>query len=120
MLDAFAFVVAEALLDPTLVAGALVDRDPDLPVGAGHRLGEEAGELALDVEKADLAEIEEARVEVRPHAQIAAAGVVGQMVRVIESRAIGLGLGFRGPAEIDVVDRAPVAVAIDEIQEAAG
>lgn len=120
MQDAFAFVVAKALLDPTLVVGALLDRDPDLAVGAGHRLEEEAGELALDVEKADLAEIEEALVEVRPHAQIAAAGVVGPMVRVIESCAIGLGLGFPGPAEIDIVDRAPAAVAIDAIQEAAG
>ena len=73
MQDAFAFVVATALLEPPLVAGALVDPDPDLAVGAGHRLGKEAGELALDAEKADLAEIKEALVEVRPLAQIAAA-----------------------------------------------
>jgi hypothetical protein len=67
--------------------------------------------------KADLAEIEEALAEVRPLAHIAAADVVGQMVRVIES---WLGLGLPGPVEIDIVDRAPVAVAIDAIQEAAG
>ena len=39
------------------------------------------------------------------------------MVRVIKS---WLGLGLPGPVEIDIVDRAPVAVAIDAIQEAAG
>jgi hypothetical protein len=37
-----------------------------LPHGAGHRLGEQAGDLPLDVEVADLAEVEEPLVEVGP------------------------------------------------------
>jgi hypothetical protein len=59
VLDALALVLAQELLDLALVVLALVQRDADLAAGAGHRLGEQAGLLALDVEVADLAEVEE-------------------------------------------------------------
>src|SRR5512146_3073011 len=59
VLDALAFVLAQELLDLALVVLALVERDADLAARAGHRLGEEAGLFALNVEVADLAEVEE-------------------------------------------------------------
>ena len=115
MLDALALIFAEELLDLALVVLALVERDADLAAGAGHRLGEEAGLLALDVEVADLAEVEEPLVEVRPDRHPAAVDVVGQVVEVGELR-----VRVRHPLlpiwmeiEIDLVDLA-FAVAVDE------
>ena len=44
----------QELLDLAVLVLALVERDADLVVGRGHRPGEQAGLLALDVEIADL------------------------------------------------------------------
>src|SRR5215217_135894 len=68
VLDALALILAQELLDLALVVLALVERDANLAVGRGHGLGEEAGDLPLDVEVADLAEIEEPFVEFGPMA----------------------------------------------------
>ena len=54
VLDALALVVVQEFLDLRFVVLALVERNADLAVGAGHGLGEQAGDLALDVEVADL------------------------------------------------------------------
>ena len=62
------------------------ERDADLAARAGHRLGEQAGTLALDVEVADLAEVEEPLVEIGPDRHPAAIHVVGQVVDVGELR----------------------------------
>ena len=66
MLDALALIFAQELLDLALVVLAFVQRDADLAARRRHRLGEEAGDLPLDVEVADLAEVEEPLVEVGP------------------------------------------------------
>src|SRR5262249_35160678 len=58
VLDAFAAVLAQVLFDLRAVVLRLVDGDLDLAAGAGERAGEEAALLALDVEVADLAEVE--------------------------------------------------------------
>src|SRR5215213_2854790 len=68
VLDALAFVFAQELLDLALVVLALVQGNADLPAGRGHRLGEEASLLALDVEVADLTEVEELLIKVGPDA----------------------------------------------------
>ena len=107
VLDALALIFAQELLDLALVVLALVQRDADLAAGRGHRLGEEAGLLALDVEVADLAEVEEPLVEIGPDAHPAAVHVVGEMVDVGELR-IRLGhplLPVGMEVEVDLVDR---------------
>ena len=86
VLDALALVVVQEFLDLRLVVLALVERDADLAVGTGHRLGEQAGDLALDVEVADLAEVEHALVEVGPGLHVAAVHVVRQMIDVGAAR----------------------------------
>src|SRR6476469_700868 len=68
VLDAFALIFAQELLDLALVVLALVQRDADLAAGRSHGLGEKARLLAFDVEVTDLSEVEEALVEVRPDA----------------------------------------------------
>src|SRR5262249_10155184 len=50
VLDALAVVLADELFDLALVVLALVERDADRAVRRNHRLREEAGRLALDVE----------------------------------------------------------------------
>src|SRR5260221_7109392 len=80
MLDAFTAIGFEIFGDLRLVVGALVDRDADLAARAGHRLAAQAGQLALDVEIASLAEIEELLVEIGPLRHAAAVNVVGQMI----------------------------------------
>jgi hypothetical protein len=60
VLDALAVVAVQVLLDLAgLVVAFFVDRDADLAAGAGHGLALDAGDLALDVEVAHLAEIEQ-------------------------------------------------------------
>ncbi len=59
MLDALAAIGVEIFLDLPGIAGILVDRNPDLAVRAGQRAREQAGGAALDVEEADLAEVEQ-------------------------------------------------------------
>src|SRR6267378_4494679 len=64
--------LAVILLDLRAVVRGFVDRDADLAARAGHRLGLEAGQLALDVEVADLAETEQPLVELGPFLHAAA------------------------------------------------
>src|SRR5262245_44425118 len=116
VLDAFAAVLAQVLLDLRLVVLRFVDRNADLPARARHRAAEEPGLLAFDVEVADLAEIEQLLVEARPLVHVAARDVVREVIDVREPRGPRTG-GGRDRHEVDVVDRAP-AVAVDEINEA--
>jgi hypothetical protein len=93
VLDALALVFLQVFLDLALLAGILVDGDADLPVRARHGAGVEAGELPLDVEVADLPEVEEPLVEAGPLVHAAAMHVVRQVVDVPEARALGCGSG---------------------------
>jgi hypothetical protein len=118
MLDALALILAKELLDLALVVLALVQRDPDLAARAGHRFGEQAGLRALDVEIANLAEVEEPLVEIGPHRHPAAVNIVGEMVDVGQvRRMIGLDLPpIVEKVEVGLVDRSLLAVAVDEKQ----
>src|SRR6266403_1453018 len=51
VLNALAVILLEIFLDLRAVVRRFVDRDADLAARAGHRLGLEARELALDVEE---------------------------------------------------------------------
>src|SRR5205807_1040212 len=75
----------------------------------------QAGELALDIEEPDLPEVEELLVEARPFIHEAAVHIVGEMIDVVEPDALRRGIALADPVEIDVVDRALVAIAIDKI-----
>jgi hypothetical protein len=66
VLDALAVVALEVFDDLPRLAPVLVDGDADAAAGGGQGAGQEARELALDVEEADLAEVEQAAVEVEP------------------------------------------------------
>ena len=117
VLDALAVIGGEIFLDLRLVVGAFVDRDADLAARAGHRLGLQPGQLALDVEVADLAEIEEPLVEARPFIHAAAMNVVGQVIDVGEADALRIVIDPRQEFEIDVVDAALLAVAVDQVDQ---
>src|SRR5690606_22563731 len=80
VLDAFAVVRLEVFVDLRLGIGRLVERDAHHAVRRGHGLGEQAGLGALDVEVADLAEVEQPFVVVRPLGHVALVEVVGQVV----------------------------------------
>src|SRR5215216_3773625 len=114
VLYALALVLLEVLFDLPSLARVLVDRDPDLPVRARHRAGVQPRELALNVEVADLPEVEEALVKTRPLTQPAAIDVVRQVVEVVQADPGGPWIGFAEPLEIDIVDRPFRAVAIHE------
>ena len=116
VLDAFAVIGLEVLLDLGLAVGRLVDRDADLAAGAFQRARLETGLLPVDVEVADLAETEQALVEARPVVHAPLVHVVGEVIDTEESRAP---VRHRAPGrhEIDVVDRA-LAVAVDEVDQA--
>ena len=117
VLDALAAIGAQIFLDLRLVVGRFVDGDADLAAGAGHRPALQAGQLALDVEVADLPEVEEPLVEVRPQVHAAAMDVVGEVIDIGQAGAARVGLHARHGHEVDVVDAA-VAVAIDQEDQA--
>ena len=117
MLNAFALVLLQVLLDLAVIVGGLVDRDPDLPVGTGQRPAHEAGLLALDVEILDFAEVEGLVVELVPRVHVAADDVVGQVVEVEEAEALGARVRLAQPLVIRLVGAALVTVGVDEIEQ---
>ncbi len=119
VLDAFALVALEIFLDLALVVGALVDRDADLAAGRGERAAGQTGELARDVEEADLTEIEGLRIEPVPGVHVATPDIVGQVVEIVEADPYGPGIAFAEPGEFRVVGRALRAIAVDEIEKRA-
>ena len=109
VLDALAAVKLQVFGNLALVVAALVDRDSDLAAGAGHSLALQACQLALDVEIAHLAKIEEALVELRPFLHPPAEDVMGQVVDVGQAmahrvRGHGLAFGIQQRHEVHVVD----------------
>ena len=122
VLDALALVGREVLLDLRFVVQGFVDRDADLAAGADHGPALEPGDLALDVEIALFAEVEQPLVELRPFVHAPAMHVVGQMVDVGQTDAgtaiARTGAGVLDGDEVDIVDGA-LAIAVDEIDQAA-
>ncbi len=114
VLDALALIGAEELLDLAVLVLRFVQRDADLVVGRGHRLAEQPGRLALDVEIADLAEAEDALVELGPVRHPPAVDVVGQVIERVQADAAVV-RARAGRAEVDVVDLV-LAGAVDEVQ----
>ena len=114
VLDSLAFVRAEKFLDLAVLVLAFVERDAYFVVGCGHRFAEQPGRLTLDVEIADLAEAEDAFVELGPVRHPPAIDVVGEVIeRVKANRAV---IDRRsGRTEVDVVDFV-LARLIDEVQ----
>ncbi len=119
MLDALAAIHLEIFLDLAGIAGVFVDRNADLAVGTGQRPREQAGRAALDVEKADLAEIEQSFVEAGPDIHAAAMDVVGEVIDIMQPGAFRPRVFGAEPLELGVIGRPPGAVAIDEIEQAA-
>ena len=107
----------QVFFDLALLVGALVDRDADLAVGAGQRAGKQAGVFALDVEIADLAEIEDALVEARPDVHAAAPDIVGEVVEVVEALAHRRRVARAEPIELRLEWRALGAVRVEEVEQ---
>src|SRR6476659_4592436 len=100
VLDALAAIAIQIFLDLAGLASVLVDRNPDLAVGAGQRAREQAGGATLDVEEADLAEVEQLLVEARPHIHAAAMDVVGEVIEIEQAGADRLGIAGAQPLEL--------------------
>ena len=132
VLDALAVVHVQVLLDLAgLLVAFFVDRDADLAAGAGHGLALDAGDLALDVEVADLAEVEQPLVEVGPLGHAAAVHVVRQVVDVgqavagrVQRFAHRAGSGSKSTSKKPMLPMSPslravlAAPAVDEIDQA--
>ncbi|VXC50053.1 hypothetical protein SPHINGOT1_10354 [Sphingomonas sp. T1] len=118
MLDAFAIIIADELLDLAVVVLALVQRDPDRAIGRDHRLAEQARRLALDVEIFLLFEPENLAVKGRPGPHLAAFYVVREMVEQIETDRI-LRLGLRRARDLipGIVQAASAAMTVNKIEQ---
>ena len=120
MLDAFAAELHQEFLDLAGAArGFLVQGDADAAIRRGHGLGGEAGVLALDVEVADLPEIEQPLVERRPVGHAAAVHVVREVVHHLQADAARMPVHAREEGEVDVVDGLAVLEAVDQVQRRA-
>ena len=102
--SAICFVIADKLLDLRMFVLALVERNPDLVVRCGHGAAEKARRLALDIEIADLAEIEDALIIFGPDIHLPALQVVREVIERVEADAVGLGHGAFDRLEIDIID----------------
>ena len=120
VLDALAVEPHQELFDlPRALGRFLVQRDADLAVGRGHRLAGEAGVFALDVEVADLAEVEQLLVVLRPERHAPAVDVVREMVHDLQAHAHRMARHAVEPLEVDVVDALAVFEAVDQVQRRA-
>jgi hypothetical protein len=120
MLDALAVIGTQKLVDlaaPRLAF--LIEGNADEAVGRGHRLRSQAGIFALDIEIADLAEIEESLVVARPIVHPPAIDIVGQMIDDRHPGPRRMAIDSRQIGEIDVVDRQIVAIAVDKVDNRA-
>src|ERR1700733_5758098 len=102
MLNALAAIDVEIFLDLAGIAGVLVDRDPYLAIGAGQRPREQAGGAALDIEKANLPEIEQSLIEAGPDVHAAAMDVVGEVIQIRQPGAFGPWIARAEPVELGV------------------
>src|ERR1700678_2446559 len=103
MLNALAAIDVEIFLDLAGIAGVLVDRDPNLAVGAGKRPREQAGGAALDIETATLPEVEQSFIEVGPEVHAAAMDVVGEVIQIAPPGAFAQWIARAEPVELGVV-----------------
>ena len=90
-----------------------------LPSGLVIALAFDAGQLSFDVEVADLPEVEEPPVEPGPDVHAAAMDIVCQVVDDRETHTRGVRIDAGQRHEIDVVDCAARAIAVDEVDQAA-
>ncbi len=128
VLNTLAVIAVEILLNLSrFLLPLLVDGDADLAAGAGHGLALHPGHLALDIEVADLAEVEQPGIEIRPFAHAAAVHVVGEVIDGGQAGAHVLRRSIVHWLEVHVVNRdvadaavAPIlaAPAIDEVDQA--
>src|SRR5574337_1943034 len=118
VLDPLAVELHQEFLDLAAAAAArvLVQRDPDQAVGGGHRAAREPGVFALDVEAADLAEVEDALVERAPERHPAVVDVVRQVVDRPQAVAGRTAVDPGHELEVDVVDRLAVLEPVDQVQ----
>src|SRR5262249_6333227 len=89
---------------------------------ARERARGEPGLLALDVEVADLAEVEKLLVELRPRVHAAHVDVVREVVDLQQARALRILRHTRRRDEVHVADREVTSISrisVDEIDEAA-
>ncbi len=117
VLDSLAVVLAQVFLDLALVVLRLVDRDANLPAGAGHGARDQSGLLAFDVEIADLAEVEQLLVEARPMIHPAAHHIVREVIDPCQPGLFHSRLRGDRP-EVHVIDRL-VSVAIHQVDQRA-
>ena len=90
MLDALSLVLSQIFLDLRLVVEALVDRDADLAAGRGQCTRDQPRQLALDVEEADFAEVEQLLVEQRPMVHAPAVHIVGEVIEIMKPGRLGM------------------------------
>ena len=120
MLDSLAVVLHQEFLDLACrLRCFLVERNPDEAVGRGHRFRREPGVVALDVEVAELAEVEELLVKLGPVLHSSAIHVVCEVIDHLEAMPDRMPVHALDPFEVDVVDRATFVEAIDQIQRRA-
>ena len=123
MLNTLAIIRAEILFDLAAARLAfLVQRNADLAIGRGHGAAGQPGILALDVEKPDFAEVEDALVEFGPMIHPAAVNIVRQVIDQPEPRAHRIAVHAGQIVEINVIDRQLVVprligIAVDQIDD---
>ena len=119
MLNALALILMQIFLDLAFVVGGFVDRYADLAARARQGPREKAGLFSFDVEIADLPEIEEILVEAIPAVHIAAEDIIGQMIKVVYAAADRPRIFLADPIKGVRIGRTFIAIAVDEIDEAA-
>ena len=120
MLDAFALVLAQIFFDLADAVGFLfVQRDADQTVRRCHGTRQQAGILALDVEIADLTEVEEVLVILGPIVHAALVDIVRQVIDHVEATAFRMAVDTVEIFEIDVIDGLAVLETVDQIDRGA-
>ena len=92
VLNALALVFPEVGNDLAFFVPVLVDRDANAPARRGQGPRRQPRMLAGNVEKPDLAEIEQVTVEPEPNIHVPLEHIVGQVIEIVKPHPFRLGL----------------------------
>ena len=120
VLNAFAVELHQILFNlPTALFGLFIQRNADLAVRRGQRSGREAGVVALNVEEANFAKIEQPLVKIGPERHASAVHVVGQVVNQLQAVAHRVVVHPVDKVKVNVVDRLAVFETVNQVQRRA-
>ena len=119
MLNAFALVLHQILVDLALLVRGLVERNTHNTIRRSHGLRDQSCLGTLDIKVTNFAEVEQPLVEVGEPFHVAEVQIVRQVIDEGQTEALGVALDTREPIVFGIVHLAPITIAVHHVKHAA-